>query len=38
MNAWFVKQNNFQAMFEVRDLVKPAAGSKEKESSEKLLS
>ncbi|KAI6088688.1 cytochrome P450 [Hypoxylon rubiginosum] len=38
VNAWFVKQNNFQAMFEVRDLVKPAAGSKEKESSEKLLS
>lgn len=39
VNAWFVKQQNFQAMFEVRDLVKPA-GSEEKETSEekKLLS
>ncbi|KAI2628781.1 cytochrome P450 [Hypoxylon sp. NC1633] len=24
VNAWFVKQNNFHAMFEVRDLVQPA--------------
>ncbi|OTA59558.1 hypothetical protein K449DRAFT_384891 [Hypoxylon sp. EC38] len=35
VNAWFVKQNNFHAMFEVRDLVKPDS---EKEISEKLAS
>ncbi|KAI0120483.1 cytochrome P450 [Hypoxylon sp. NC0597] len=35
VNAWFVKQNNFHAMFEVRDLVKP---DNEKEVSEKLAS
>ncbi|KAI2468372.1 cytochrome P450 [Annulohypoxylon bovei var. microspora] len=28
VNAWFVKQQNFQAMFEVRDLVKPADSEK----------
>jgi predicted HNH restriction endonuclease len=25
VNAWFVKQNNFQAMFERRDIVQPDA-------------
>ncbi|KAI0382135.1 cytochrome P450 [Hypomontagnella monticulosa] len=30
VNAWFVKQNNFQAMFELRDLVKPASGKIER--------
>ncbi|KAI1416535.1 cytochrome P450 [Hypoxylon sp. FL1857] len=34
VNAWFVKQNNFHAMFEVRDLVKPD----NEEISEKLTS
>jgi hypothetical protein len=26
VNAWFVKQNNFQATFELRDIVKPDPG------------
>ncbi|KAI2621967.1 cytochrome P450 [Hypomontagnella submonticulosa] len=30
VNAWFVKQQNFQAMFELRDLVKPASGKLER--------
>ncbi|KAI0169008.1 cytochrome P450 [Hypoxylon sp. FL1284] len=34
VNAWFVKQQNFQTMFEMRDLVKPAGSEK----SEKVLS
>ncbi|KAI0888019.1 cytochrome P450 [Annulohypoxylon maeteangense] len=28
INAWFVKQSNFQTMFELRDLVKPADSEK----------
>ncbi|KAI1455020.1 cytochrome P450 [Annulohypoxylon moriforme] len=28
VNAWFVKQSNFQTMFELRDLVKPAESEK----------
>ncbi|CAJ2505328.1 Uu.00g127220.m01.CDS01 [Anthostomella pinea] len=27
VNAWFVKQSNFQAMFEMRDLVRPENGN-----------
>ncbi|KAH9907510.1 cytochrome P450 [Xylariomycetidae sp. FL2044] len=34
VNAWFVKQNNFQAMFELRDLVMPEAASTSSSSSQ----